>query len=143
MTTPLSKHEQKILAELELQFPEVGTPAVRPSAVPAPEQVSRRYLSRRNVVSGAMADLVGVAMLAIGASLPSIPVGAAGFILMGIGVYLALLPTGTSRREKAKNPGGPEVVEDTPDAVKMADTRQSSFRGGHREKVLRSLTCWL
>lgn len=111
MTTPLSKHEQKILAELELQFPELGTPAVRPSAVPAPEQVSKRYLPRRNVVTGALADLVGVAMLAIGASLPSIAVGATGFVLMGIGVYLAMRPTRASRREsqeagRARSHGG-------------------------------------
>lgn len=143
MTTPLSKHEQKILAELELQFPEVGTPAVRPSAVPAPEQVSKRYLPRRNVVTGALADLVGVAMLAIGASLPSIPVGATGFVLMGIGVYVAMRPTRASRREKAKKQAEPEAMEDTPGAGKMADTGQRSFRGGHREMAPWSLFFWL
>lgn len=145
MTRPLSNHEQKILAELELQFLDVGTPAVSPSAVAAPEQESRRYWSRRHALTGALVALAGVVLLAIGATSPSIPVGAAGFVLMGTGVYLAMLPAVAPRREEANKPAGPEAMADTPGAGKMADTGQGSgsFRGGHREMALWSLFFWL
>lgn len=141
--TALSKHEQKILAELELQLLGVGTPAVTPSDIAAPEQESARRWSRRHVMTGALAALIGTALLAVGANLPSIPVGAAGFVLMAGGVYLSLLPTGEPRREKAKNPAGAQVIDDTPGAGTMADTAQSSFRGGHCAMALWSLAFWL
>jgi len=82
-------------------------------------------------------------LLAIGVILPNISIGAAGFVLMGVGVYCATLPTGATRRKKPKEPAGPEATGDTPRARKMADAGQSSFRGGHREMALWSMFFWL
>lgn len=145
MTTPLSNHELKILAELELQFLDAGAPARSPSAVAAPEQESKRYWSRRHALSGALLALAGVVLLAIGATSPSIAAGAAGFVLMGTGVYLAMLPAVSPRRKEAKKPAGPKPTTDTPSARTTADTGQGSrsFRGGHRDMALWSLFFWL
>ena len=144
MTTPLSNHEQKIIAELELQFLDVGTPAHSPSAVAAPEQERRRYWSRRHhAFTGVLLALAGAVLMAIGATSSSIPAGAAGFVLMGTGAYLAMLSAVAPRQKKTKEPAGPEAMADTPGAGKMTDTGQGSFHGGHREMALWSLFFWL
>ncbi len=146
MTTPLSAHEHKVLAELELQLLDVGTSVVDTSALATsaePPEQTRRHWSRRHPVTGALAALAGAVLLVLGVSLPSLAVGAAGFVLMGTGVYLATLPAGTPRRKRTKTPAGPEAAVESPGAGKMADAGQSSFRGGFREAALWGLLFWL
>lgn len=146
MTTPLSAHEQKVLAELELQLLDVETSAVDTSKE-APEQLrpekSRGYWSRRHLVTGALTAVAGAVLLALGASLPSLAVGVAGFVLMGTGVYLATLPAGTPRRKRTKAPAGKKTTDESPGAEKLADAGQSSVGGGLREAAWWSLLFWV
>ena len=151
MTTPLSAHEQKVLAELELQLLDVDTSAVGTSGVAAsavdiseePPGQSRRYWSRRHPVTGAVAVLAGLVFLVLGVALPSLAVGVAGFVLVGAGVYLATLPAGTPRRERTKTPAGSQTAEEIPAAGKTPDTGQSSVGGGLREAAWWSLLFWV
>lgn len=146
MTTPLSAHEQKVLAELELQLLDVDTSAVDTSEE-AQEQLrpekTRRYWSRRHPVIGVLAAVAGAVLLALGASLPSLAVGVAGFVLMGAGVYFATLAAGTPRRKRTKTPAGPAATDESPGAGRTAETGQSSVGGGIREAAWWSLLFWL
>jgi hypothetical protein len=151
MTTPLSAHEQKVLAELELQLFDVDPSPVETSAVDSseaqaekigPEQ-RRRYWSRRQPVTGALAGLAGAVLLAVGVSLPNLAVGAAGFVMMGAGVYLATLPAGSLCRKRTTAPAGSRTANETPAAGKAPDAGQKSAGGRLREAVWWSLLFWL
>ncbi|WP_026554197.1 DUF3040 domain-containing protein [Arthrobacter sp. 35W] len=83
---PLSEHEQRLLDALEQQLHEEDPKFANTlGADPA------RSFSTRHIVLGVLASIAGMLILLLGVALQSIPLGVAGFLVMGAGVYFATL----------------------------------------------------
>ncbi len=94
---PLSEHEQRLLDQLEQQLH-----AEDPKFASALESDPARLFSTRHVVIGVLISIGGVLVLLMGVAWQLIPVGVAGFLVMGAGVYFATL---RRRTGKSGTPG--------------------------------------
>lgn len=100
---PLSEHEQRLLDQLEQQLH-----AEDPKFAHTLSSVPSRALSTRNMVIGVLILILGLLTLLAGVSMQIIPLGIAGFIVMGGGVYFALRKqkyAGTPVSGEAPRPG--------------------------------------
>jgi len=90
---PMSEEERRLLKELELGLiaddPHLAMELL--SGYP-----SRRF--RSGIYYGSAAGLLGLALFMIGLGVSSIGVGISGFLLIGLGLYLAL-PRRTPTRQ--------------------------------------------
>ncbi len=92
---PLSEHEQKLLDQLEQQL-HADDPQFVSSM--ASESVGRKQaFVVRNIVSGTLLTLLGLAVIIVGVATKLIVIGLGGFLLAAGGIYLATL-----RQEGAK-----------------------------------------
>jgi uncharacterized membrane protein YgcG len=89
---PLSEHEQRLLDQLEQQLH-----AEDPKFASSLGSDPARSLSTRHIVIGVLVAIAGVLILLMGVALQFIPLGVAGFIVMGAGVYFATLRRGALR----------------------------------------------
>ena len=88
---PLSEQEQRLLDEMERHLMRNDA-----DVVSAPRD--GRSLSYRNIVYGTILVLLGLGGLIVGVSQQLIVVGVIGFVVMLVGVLLAVTPTrGTGR----------------------------------------------
>jgi hypothetical protein len=95
---PLSEHEQQLLAQLEKQLHEDD-----PRFVTNMGSRAVRGASTRNIVLGIVIAVVGLLALLAGVMTKLILVGVLGFVVMGVGVYIATLRSG---RPKNVDGGG-------------------------------------
>ncbi|WP_269928280.1 DUF3040 domain-containing protein [Kocuria massiliensis] len=102
---PLSEHEQKLLDQLEQQLN-----AEDPTFVHSMDSESsssprnRSGLSVRHLVLGIVIAVLGLAGVLVGVASKLIIVGVLGFVIMGLGVYIASLRS-TSRKGRKKSSG--------------------------------------
>ncbi|MBD2763387.1 DUF3040 domain-containing protein [Kocuria sp. cx-455] len=89
---PLSEHEQQLLAQLEKQLHQ-DDPRFASTMQPEP---TRGRGSKRNVVLGVVIAVVGLGVVLAGVVANLIILGVLGFIIMGVGVYVAFIPAGGS-----------------------------------------------
>lgn len=87
---PLSEHEQQLLAQLEKQLHQED-PRFASTMQPEP---TRGRGSKRNVVLGVVIAVVGLGVVLAGVAADLIILGVLGFIVMGVGVYVAFIPAG-------------------------------------------------
>lgn len=80
----LSEHEQRLLDQLEQQLH-----ADDPKFAHSMASSSNRSMSTRRIVLGSLVTVAGLAVLLLGITNQFIPVGIAGFLVMGAGVYYA------------------------------------------------------
>ncbi|WP_323961469.1 DUF3040 domain-containing protein [Arthrobacter sp. JZ12] len=80
----LSEHEQRLLDQLEQQLH-----ADDPKFANSMASSTTRSMSTRRIVLGSLVTVAGLAVLLLGIWNQFIPVGVAGFLLMGAGVYYA------------------------------------------------------
>lgn len=85
---PLSEHEQQLLAQLEKQLHQED-PRFASTMQPEP---TRGRGSKRNVVLGVVIAVVGLGIVLAGGATNLILLGVLGFIVMGVGVYVAIIP---------------------------------------------------
>ena len=85
---PLSEHEQQLLAQLEKQLHQED-PRFASTMQPEP---TRGRGSKRNVVLGVVIAVVGLGVVLAGVATNLIILGVLGFIVMGVGVYVAFIP---------------------------------------------------
>ncbi|HOA87335.1 MAG: DUF3040 domain-containing protein [Microbacteriaceae bacterium] len=83
---PLSEQEQRLLDEMERQLLQNDADVV---SAPSPNHV----LNYRNITIGALLVLVGLGALVVGVATQLIIVGILGFVVMLVGVVLAIKPT--------------------------------------------------
>jgi hypothetical protein len=88
---PLSEQEQRLLDEMERHLMRNDA-----DVVSAPRD--GRTLSYRNIVYGTVLVLLGLGGLIVGVAVPLIVVGVIGFVVMLVGVILAVTPTRGSLR---------------------------------------------
>ncbi len=81
---PLSEHEQRLLDQLEQQLH-----ADDPKFAHSMASSTSRSLSTRRIVLGSLVTIAGLAVLLLGIWNQFIPIGVAGFLIMGAGVYYA------------------------------------------------------
>lgn len=93
---PLSEHEQQLLAQLEQQL-HADDPRFASSMKPG---AARGQGSMRNLVLGVVIAVIGLAVLLAGVATKLIIIGVIGFVVMGVGVYVATL-----RAKAGTNPG--------------------------------------
>ncbi|KQS64843.1 DUF3040 domain-containing protein [Modestobacter sp. Leaf380] len=98
---PLSEHEQKLLEQIERALVDDD-----PKFASQVRTGDRRQKARRKLQLGALAVVVGLAVLVGGVALPSTPVGVVGFLLMFGGAALGVL--NYSAATGAVEVGGPE-----------------------------------
>lgn len=91
---PLSEHEQRLLDQLEQQLHETD-----PKFASALGNDHARTLSTRHIIFGVLISIVGILVLLLGVGIQQIVVGVLGFLVMGVGVYVA-----TVRKGAAKTP---------------------------------------
>lgn len=84
----LSEHEQRLLDQLEQQLH-----ADDPKFAHSMASSTSRSMSTRRIVIGSLVTIAGVAVLLLGIWNQFIPVGVAGFLIMGAGVYYATSKT--------------------------------------------------
>lgn len=80
----LSEHEQRLLDQLEQQLH-----ADDPKFANSMASSTQRSMSTRRIVLGSLVTVAGLAILLLGIWNQFIPVGVAGFLIMGAGVYYA------------------------------------------------------
>lgn len=80
----LSEHEQRLLDQLEQQLH-----ADDPKFAHSMASNTGRSMSTRRIVLGSLVTVAGLAVLLLGIWNQFIPVGVAGFLIMGAGVYYA------------------------------------------------------
>ncbi|WP_104092369.1 DUF3040 domain-containing protein [Arthrobacter sp. GMC3] len=83
---PLSEHEQRLLDQLEQQLH-----AEDPKFANALASDPVRSLSTRRIVIGVLIVIAGLMILLGGVATKIIVIGVLGFLVMGAGVYLAML----------------------------------------------------
>ncbi|QCU77830.1 DUF3040 domain-containing protein [Citricoccus sp. SGAir0253] len=95
---PLSDREQKLLEQLEQQLN-----AEDPQFATSMSEAGTRRFSTSRLVSGAVAAVVGLAVLLWGVSQHAIWLGIIGFVLMAAGVYVG---TARTKASPSGRPGG-------------------------------------
>lgn len=98
---PLSEHEQRLLDQLEQQLH-----AEDPKFASSLGSDPARSLSTRHIVVGVLIAIAGVLILLMGVAWQFIPLGVAGFVVMGAGVYFATLRRGSLRSASGEGRGG-------------------------------------
>lgn len=83
---PLSEHEQRLLDQLEQQLH-----AEDPKFAHALSSAPSRSMSTRNIVIGVLIVITGLLVLLGGVATHLIILGILGFLVMGAGVWVALL----------------------------------------------------
>lgn len=126
---PLSEREQRMLRELEEQL-QTEDPSFASSLQEAP--VGK--LNVRNLVLGLLVAVAGIGVLVLGIYQQLIPVGIAGFVIMGIGVYFATTGGASSAGPKNSNGGngngggsggsGPKTSTPSPSGGFMSNLEQ-------------------
>ncbi|ABY24232.1 integral membrane protein [Renibacterium salmoninarum ATCC 33209] len=89
---PLSEHEQRLLDQLEQQLH-----ATDPKFASALGDDRARTLSTRHIILGVLISIVGILVLLFGVTIQQIIVGVLGFLVMGVGVYVATIRRGTAK----------------------------------------------
>ncbi|WP_434619185.1 DUF3040 domain-containing protein [Arthrobacter sp. A5] len=89
---PLSEHEQRLLDQLEQQLH-----AEDPKFAHTLGSDPANSFSTRHVVIGVLIAIAGILVLLAGVAWQIIPLGVAGFVVMGAGVYVATLRRGSPR----------------------------------------------
>lgn len=105
---PLSEHEQQLLAQLEKQLHQED-PRLASTMRPEP---TRGRGSKRNVVLGVVIAVVGLGVVLAGVAANLIILGVLGFIVMGVGVYVAFIPAEGGMADS--NPSGPKSGGSSP-----------------------------
>ncbi len=95
----LSEHEQRLLDQLEQQLH-----ADDPKFAHSMASSTRRSMSTRRLVIGALVTIAGILILLAGIGSQLIVVGVAGFIVMGAGVYFATTKAKTVDTGRAAGP---------------------------------------
>lgn len=114
----LSEHEQRLLDQLEQQLH-----ADDPKFAHSMASSTSRSMSTRRIVLGSLVTVAGLAVLLLGIWNQFIPVGVAGFLLMGAGVYYAT----TKSRLDGSSPGSSKTA-------KASSPSRSSFLSSLEEK---------
>lgn len=99
---PLSEREQRLLKELEQQL-QSDDPSFASSLE---ESVVGGTFNLRHLVLGLLVAVAGVGVLIFGIYQQWIPVGIAGFIIMGAGVYFATAGGPSSPKNKGNGGNG-------------------------------------
>lgn len=89
---PLSEHEQRLLDQLKQQLH-----ATDPKFASALGDDRARTLSTRHIILGVLISIVGILVLLFGVTIQQIIVGVLGFLVMGVGVYVATIRRGTAK----------------------------------------------
>lgn len=93
----LSEHERRVLDQIAQQL-EQEDPKLASRMGPLPLQ-SR---TRRHVVAGVFAGMVGCLVLLVGVAAQAMFLGVLGFLIMGAGAYLATMRIGALRIRSAQ-----------------------------------------
>ncbi|WP_129360964.1 MULTISPECIES: DUF3040 domain-containing protein [Micrococcaceae] len=99
---PLSEHEQKLLEQLEQQLNAEDPAFAQSMDSEASSPRTSGGISIRHLVLGIVIAVVGLAGVLVGVASKLIIVGVVGFVLMGLGVYIATM-RGKSRKGKQKS----------------------------------------
>lgn len=102
---PLSEHEQRLLEQMERALY-----AEDPKFATSLRSGAAGRASRGRAAFGVLVLLAGVTLLMLGAILPLIPLGVAGFLIMIVGATLAYL--GLRGRPAAATPEGDAAPQD-------------------------------
>ena len=94
----LSEHEQRLLDQLEQQLH-----ADDPKFAHSMASDTRKAMSTRRLVIGALVTIAGILVLLAGIVNQYIPIGVVGFLVMGAGVYFA---TTRSKQVEGARPAG-------------------------------------
>lgn len=95
---PLSEHEQKLLEQLEQQLNDEDPAFAQSMDSEGKSARSGEGLSVRHLVLGIVVAVVGLAGVLLGVATKLVIVGVVGFVVMGLGVYLATLRGRKNRR---------------------------------------------
>ncbi len=116
---PLSEHEQRLLEQMERALY-----AEDPKFATSLRSASAGKASRGRAALGVLVLLGGVTLLMLGAILPLIPLGVAGFVVMVIGATLTYL--GLRGRPAATAAEGDAAGGDAPTTAPRRAPKQSS-----------------
>ena len=104
---PLSEHEQKLLDQMERALY-----AEDPSFATQMKGHGRPAATKTRLIAGIIIAVLGLAVVVLGVSAASIPLGVVGFLIMVAGVAWAATPQRTAPAEGARpaprKPGRPE-----------------------------------
>ena len=120
---PLSEHEQRLLEQMERALY-----AEDPKFATSLRSASTGRASRGRAALGVIVLLAGITLLMLGAILPLIPLGVAGFVVMVIGATLAFLglrgrpAAAAAEGETAADPSAPPTA-----APRRAPQQSSGF----------------
>lgn len=120
---PLSEHEQRLLEQMERALY-----AEDPKFATSLRSASTGRASRGRAALGVIVLLAGITLLMLGAILPLIPLGVAGFVVMVIGATLAFLglrgrpAAAAAEGEAAADPSAPPTA-----APRRAPQQSSGF----------------
>ncbi|SET03162.1 DUF3040 domain-containing protein [Geodermatophilus poikilotrophus] len=99
---PLSEHEQRLLEQIERALVDDD-----PKFASSVRSGDRRGKARRKLQLGFLLSVVGMAALIGGAVIPSVPLGALGFLVAFGGLALAVLNYRSATGVVEAGPGGP------------------------------------
>ena len=99
---PLSEHEQRLLEQIERALVDDD-----PKFASSVRSGDRRGKARRKLQLGFLLFVVGMAALIGGAMIPSVPLGALGFLVAFGGLALAVLNYRSATGVVEAGPGGP------------------------------------
>jgi hypothetical protein len=99
---PLSEHEQRLLEQIERALVDDD-----PKFASSVRSGDRRGKARRKLQLGFLLFVVGMAALIGGAVIPSVPLGALGFLIAFGGLALAVLNYRSATGVVEAGPGGP------------------------------------
>lgn len=114
---PLSEHEQRLLDEMERNLY-----SSEADVVTSPESGSLRP-NYRGIVYGSILGVLGVAALVVGVIIKQPLVGVLGFVVMALGVFLALRPASGTTTPSADS--APKAGPST--GSSKSSTSRSSF----------------
>jgi hypothetical protein len=115
---PLSEQEQRLLEEMERSLYHNDADYV------AGASGSRGRPTYARIVSGVLIGVLGVATLIAGVAIHLPIVGVVGFVLMFVGVLIALTPP---RRTLAPRAPRPPAADSTPDSTARRNSAGGSF----------------
>ena len=118
---PLSEHEQRLLEQMERALY-----AEDPKFATSLRSASAGRASRGRAALGVLVLLAGVTILMLGAILPLIPLGVAGFVVMVIGATLAFLGLRARPAAAAAEGESASAPADAPGATSRRTPKQSS-----------------